>query len=291
MSILHIFLTRVSLSMDPMKIPAKHHPKSNQNHKLQAQKNSITPSNVPIQIHIVSSPTNINETDDFPPSVNQKELFSFSHLVEGDKNQYRLTGLIKTGGLAGKVGEQIKHKKEGDEGALEDEGKQVQYARLRIGLPSSSIFAQFFGGSLDALMKLSPRLSIENLRKSSTINKANGRFYTNNHIFQSNEIESGLEHQKRLVRGANFMRLYPPITDQQDNQRWCEFLEDLLNQHRIGIPQLAIGIAESSNCLTSHQINPFMTRMLQSRISRRVFVKHSTTLMKPRKDRYNQMVE
>ncbi|EGG09361.1 uncharacterized protein MELLADRAFT_115718 [Melampsora larici-populina 98AG31] len=132
---------------------------------------------------------------------------------------------------------------------------------------------------------------------------------------ESNEIESGLEHQKRLVRGANFIRiqlptriarrirdfqslldimasnphltdafdkirLYLPITDQQDNQRWCEFLEDLLNQHWIGIPQLAIGIAESSNRLPSHQINPFMTQMLQSRISRRVFVKHSTTLMK-----------
>ncbi|EGG03547.1 uncharacterized protein MELLADRAFT_78543 [Melampsora larici-populina 98AG31] len=191
-------------------------------------------------------------------------------------------------------------------------------------------------------MKLSTKFTIQNIRKSSRIPEENGRFYKNNHIFryaamdsipfslrqliffgkmlESDEIESEVEHQKRLVRGANFirvqlpiriarrirdfqslpyivasnphltdalqlyvdafdkMRSYPPITDQQDNQSWCEFLEDLLNQHRIVIPQLAIGIAESSNHLTSHQIDTFMTRMLQSRISRRVLAQHHIAL-------------
>ncbi|KAH9811141.1 branched-chain alpha-ketoacid dehydrogenase [Melampsora americana] len=138
----------------------------------QARKRSITPSALPIQIHIVSSPTDISirisdqaggikpsfsslsnlisdESDDFPPSINRRELFSFSHLVEGDKNQDRLKRLIKTGGLAGTVGEQISRKKEGEDEVIEDEEMEVQDARLRIGLPLSFIFAEFFGGSLD----------------------------------------------------------------------------------------------------------------------------------------------
>ncbi|POV94524.1 hypothetical protein PSTT_16810, partial [Puccinia striiformis] len=65
------------------------------------------------------------------------------------------------------------------------------------------------------------------------------------------------------------IRSYPEIRCRQDNLKWCQFLESLLNEHKIVIPKLAIGVAESANHLTNSQIEQFMTRMLYSRISRR----------------------
>lgn len=125
-----------------------------------ARKLSRPPADFPIHIHIVSSSTHITirlsdhaggirpafipsltDEDDFPPSVSRRELFSFSHLDEGP---LPLKGLIKNGGLAGTVGEQVGDEKSG--GAL-IEGDDVVEARLRIGLPLSAIFAQFFGTS------------------------------------------------------------------------------------------------------------------------------------------------
>ncbi|KAG0146578.1 hypothetical protein CROQUDRAFT_657226 [Cronartium quercuum f. sp. fusiforme G11] len=129
-----------------------------------AHQRALPPAHFPISIHIVSSPTqltirlsdhaggirsafspSLSDEDDFPPSVTRRELFSFSHLA---KRKDRLKGLIKTGGLTGTVGEQVQDNGSSTMGSTEEE-KEVQEARLRIGLPLSSIYAQFFGGSLE----------------------------------------------------------------------------------------------------------------------------------------------
>ncbi|WAQ83673.1 hypothetical protein PtA15_4A121 [Puccinia triticina] len=74
------------------------------------------------------------------------------------------------------------------------------------------------------------------------------------------------------------IRSYPEIRCRLDNQKWCQFLENLLNEHKVVIPKLAIGVAESRSHLTNSQIEQFMTRMLYSRISRRVLAEHHIAL-------------
>ncbi|KNZ51227.1 uncharacterized protein VP01_4038g1 [Puccinia sorghi] len=80
------------------------------------------------------------------------------------------------------------------------------------------------------------------------------------------------------VEAFEKIRSYPEIRGRVDNHQWCRFLESLLNQHKVVIPKLAIGVAESANHLTNTQIEQFMTRMLYSRISRRVLAEHHIAL-------------
>ncbi|KAH9445315.1 hypothetical protein Pst134EA_011150 [Puccinia striiformis f. sp. tritici] len=84
------------------------------------------------------------------------------------------------------------------------------------------------------------------------------------------------------------IRSYPEIRCRQDNLKWCQFLESLLNEHKIVIPKLAIGVAESANHLTNSQIEQFMTRMLYSRISRRVLAEHHIALTRQFQDESNR---
>jgi len=63
-----------------------------------------------------------------------------------------------------------------------------------------------------------------------------------------------------------------------DNEAFCIFLNGLLNEHAVVIPNLFLGLSLSSPNLPPDQLDAFMRRMLISRISRRVLVEHHIAL-------------
>ncbi|KAJ8472383.1 hypothetical protein ONZ45_g16670 [Pleurotus djamor] len=73
-------------------------------------------------------------------------------------------------------------------------------------------------------------------------------------------------------------RKYPPITSLEENERYCDFLRDMLGEHRAVIPNLSLGLSLSSPYLPPDQLDSFMRRMLISRISRRVLTEHHLAL-------------
>ncbi|KAF8716684.1 hypothetical protein AX14_012248 [Amanita brunnescens Koide BX004] len=74
------------------------------------------------------------------------------------------------------------------------------------------------------------------------------------------------------------IRRYPPITNLADNEAFCAFLNGLLNEHAVIIPNLSLGLTLSSPYLPPDQLDAFLRRMLVSRISRRVLVEHHIAL-------------
>ncbi|KAF9268008.1 atypical/PDHK/BCKDK protein kinase [Marasmius fiardii PR-910] len=73
-------------------------------------------------------------------------------------------------------------------------------------------------------------------------------------------------------------RRYPPITNFQENQQFCQFLSDILDDHATVIPNLSLGLSLSSPYLPPDDLDAFMRRMLVSRISRRVLAEHHIAL-------------
>lgn len=73
-------------------------------------------------------------------------------------------------------------------------------------------------------------------------------------------------------------RKLPIIKNMEENEKFCELLKELLEDHLTIIPSLTIGIVESSNHLPSEQLDGFMERMLRSRISRRVLAEQHISL-------------
>ncbi|KAK2466233.1 hypothetical protein APHAL10511_001875 [Amanita phalloides] len=74
------------------------------------------------------------------------------------------------------------------------------------------------------------------------------------------------------------IRRYPPITNLAENQAFCDFLNGLLNEHAVVIPNLSLGLSLSSPFLPPDQLDSFIRRMLVSRISRRVLVEQHIAL-------------
>ncbi|OAX43470.1 alpha-ketoacid dehydrogenase kinase [Rhizopogon vinicolor AM-OR11-026] len=75
-------------------------------------------------------------------------------------------------------------------------------------------------------------------------------------------------------------RRYPQVTTLTENQAFCEFLENILDEHAPVIPSLSLGLSLSSPHLPPDCLDSFMSRMLVSRISRRVLVEHHLALSK-----------
>ena len=73
-------------------------------------------------------------------------------------------------------------------------------------------------------------------------------------------------------------RRFPHIKTMDDNERFCNLLRKLLDDHLTIIPSLTIGIVESSHHLQPQQLDKFMERMLRSRISRRVLAEQHIAL-------------
>ncbi|EGO01932.1 hypothetical protein SERLA73DRAFT_132618 [Serpula lacrymans var. lacrymans S7.3] len=75
-------------------------------------------------------------------------------------------------------------------------------------------------------------------------------------------------------------RRYPPINNMADNQSFCQFLGNILGEHATVIPSLSLGLSLSSPHLPPDSLDSFMSRMLVSRISRRVLAEHHIALSK-----------
>lgn len=73
-------------------------------------------------------------------------------------------------------------------------------------------------------------------------------------------------------------RRFPHIKSMDDNEKFCNLLRTLLDDHLTIIPSLTIGIVESSHYLQPQQLDKFMERMLRSRISRRVLAEQHIAL-------------
>ncbi|CBQ71920.1 related to branched chain alpha-ketoacid dehydrogenase kinase [Sporisorium reilianum SRZ2] len=73
-------------------------------------------------------------------------------------------------------------------------------------------------------------------------------------------------------------RRFPHIKTMDDNDKFCNLLRGLLDDHLTIIPSLTIGIVESSHHLQPQQLDKFMERMLRSRISRRVLAEQHIAL-------------
>ncbi|KAK5820822.1 hypothetical protein F5H01DRAFT_339410 [Linnemannia elongata] len=70
----------------------------------------------------------------------------------------------------------------------------------------------------------------------------------------------------------------PEIKTLEENDAFCEMVKGLLNDHLVVIPQLALGIMECSKHIPAAQVDQFMSKMLRSRISRRVLAEQHITL-------------
>lgn len=63
-----------------------------------------------------------------------------------------------------------------------------------------------------------------------------------------------------------------------DNDSFCEVISGMLKTHLTVIPKLAMGVLECSGLMDPQELNGFMNRILQSRISRRVIAEQHVTL-------------
>ncbi|KAF9431780.1 hypothetical protein BGZ76_011712 [Entomortierella beljakovae] len=70
----------------------------------------------------------------------------------------------------------------------------------------------------------------------------------------------------------------PEIKTLEENDAFCELVKSLLNDHLVVIPQLALGIMESSKHIPTNEEDRFMNKMLRSRISRRVLAEQHISL-------------
>ncbi|KAI9442344.1 alpha-ketoacid dehydrogenase kinase N-terminal domain-containing protein [Lactarius indigo] len=74
------------------------------------------------------------------------------------------------------------------------------------------------------------------------------------------------------------LRRFPRIETLEENERFCTFLQGLLDEHAVVIPNLSLGLTLTSPHLPPDQLDAFMRRMLVSRISRRVLAEHHIAL-------------
>jgi pyruvate dehydrogenase kinase 2/3/4 len=75
-------------------------------------------------------------------------------------------------------------------------------------------------------------------------------------------------------------RKFPTIKSLRENERYCELLASLLDEHLAVIPKLVMGAIENSHAgnIEADRIDQFMSSMLRSRISRRVIAEQHISL-------------
>lgn len=89
-------------------------------------------------------------------------------------------------------------------------------------------------------------------------------------------------------------RKTPVISDLKDNEKFCEKLNHLLQAHVTVIPQLAMGVIETSDELIDNgkglvnRLDQFVGSMLSSRISRRVIAEQHISLTKSLESGHNK---
>ncbi|KAI9595784.1 branched-chain alpha-ketoacid dehydrogenase [Syncephalis fuscata] len=74
------------------------------------------------------------------------------------------------------------------------------------------------------------------------------------------------------------LRRIPPIRTLADNELFCQQVEELIQEHLIVIPQLAMGVRESRSYFLPGDADRFMNASLRSRVSRRVLAEQHLAL-------------
>ncbi|KAL9077298.1 MAG: hypothetical protein Q9157_003417 [Trypethelium eluteriae] len=70
----------------------------------------------------------------------------------------------------------------------------------------------------------------------------------------------------------------PEIQSVEDNDRYCEILTSMLNEHLTVIPRLQMGVLEIQGLMKPDETDKLMTTLLRSRISRRVIAQQHLAL-------------
>ncbi|KAI8367966.1 branched-chain alpha-ketoacid dehydrogenase [Choanephora cucurbitarum] len=87
------------------------------------------------------------------------------------------------------------------------------------------------------------------------------------------------------------IRKIPVIETRQENETFCDILQQSLDAHLVVIPQLAKGIHECEQqyeaVMSMDRLDRFMNSTLRSRISRRVITEHHLVLSKRKKSIFN----
>ncbi|OAD00009.1 hypothetical protein MUCCIDRAFT_130193, partial [Mucor lusitanicus CBS 277.49] len=100
-----------------------------------------------------------------------------------------------------------------------------------------------------------------------------------------------IEYVYKLYWGAfESIRACPPIEKHQDNARFCELLQTLLEDGLLVLPRLAQGLSESAAYYPPEQkdLDLFLNRMLRSRISRRVLAEQHLALTEACEHQWDQ---
>ncbi|GAA5922326.1 protein kinase PKP2 [Sporobolomyces koalae] len=96
-----------------------------------------------------------------------------------------------------------------------------------------------------------------------------------------------LQHVYELYLEAfEGIRRFPPLKTLDDNDAFCRFMQTTLDKHKVVIPELAIGVSETSPLhLPPAALDRIMLRMLRSRISRRVITEQHIALTQQFRER------
>ncbi|KAJ5836973.1 hypothetical protein N7447_002999 [Penicillium robsamsonii] len=74
------------------------------------------------------------------------------------------------------------------------------------------------------------------------------------------------------------VRVVPEIRTLEDNDRFCEILKEMLREHLVAIPNLAIGVLECRHLAPADEMDRLMNTLLRARISRRVIAEQHLAL-------------
>ena len=90
---------------------------------------------------------------------------------------------------------------------------------------------------------------------------------------------SHLSHVYELYyRAFETFRRVPEIKTVEENDRYCEMLRGMVNEHLTVIPRLQMGVLEIQGLMKPEETDKFMTTLLRSRISRRVIAQQHLAL-------------
>ncbi|KAJ5381414.1 uncharacterized protein N7496_003842 [Penicillium cataractarum] len=73
-------------------------------------------------------------------------------------------------------------------------------------------------------------------------------------------------------------RVIPEICSLDDNDRFCDVLREMLREHLVVIPNLAMGVLECRDLVAPNEMDKFMNTLLRARISRRVIAEQHLAL-------------
>ncbi|KAJ5165506.1 Pyruvate dehydrogenase kinase, partial [Penicillium coprophilum] len=74
------------------------------------------------------------------------------------------------------------------------------------------------------------------------------------------------------------VRVVPEIRTLEDNDHFCEILKEMLREHLVAIPNLAIGVLECRHLAPADEMDRLMNTLLRARISRRVIAEQHLAL-------------